>query len=57
MSTIGKPRFSHPNKLVVQHEVFLTNKSLVTKMRSVKSSIPQPNREFDRKIENRKKKG
>lgn len=56
MATIGKPKPSHPNRLVVQHEVFLANKSLVTKMRTVKSSIPQPNKEFEKKIESRKKK-
>lgn len=56
MSTVAKSMSFHPNKLVAQYEIFLTNKMLAAKMRTTKSSIPQPNREYEKKLQNRKKK-
>ena len=46
----------HPNRLVEQHTQEIENKSLYTKIRTVKSTVDQTNKVFQQKLEERKKK-
>ena len=54
--TLTKNKIVHPNKLVTKHEEFIINKGLATRVKRVKSTIPNINKSYEKKLIDRKKK-
>ena len=53
MNPSNKAKLIHPNKLVVQHEASIVNKALANKIRNVKCTIQNGNKQIKTSIKKR----
>ena len=53
MNLSNKSKFIHPNKLVIQHEASIVNKALANKIRNVKCTIQNGNKQVKTSLKKR----